>query len=119
MDPNRFFRSFRFAAQGIRAALRREQNIRFHFLAALFTVTAGVLTGLSYVEWLIILLCIGGMIALELVNTALERAVDLASPEIHPIAGEAKDMAAGAVLVFAVASAIIGLLIFLPKWLPL
>ena len=116
MDPNRFFRSFRFAAEGIRAALRREQNIRFHFLAALTVLAAGFLTGLSYAEWLVILLCIGGTTALELVNTALERAIDLASPEIHPLAKEAKDMAAGAVLVFAAASGIIGLLIFLPKW---
>jgi undecaprenol kinase len=56
------------------------------------------------------------MIALELVNSAIERVVDLASPDIHPLAKEAKDIAAGAVLVFAAASAIIGLLIFLPKW---
>lgn len=117
MERARFFRSFRFAAAGIRSAVRREQNIRFHFFAAFAVTVAGLLTGLSYGEWIIIILLIGGMIALELINTALERAVDLASPEFHPLAGEAKDMAAGAVLVFAAASAIIGLLIFLPKWL--
>lgn len=116
MDGGRFFRSFRFAAAGIRAAVVREQNIRFHLLATFAVTLAGLLTGLSSGEWMMIILLIGGMMALELVNTAIERAIDLASPEIHPLAGEAKDMAAGAVLVFAFASAIIGLLIFLPKW---
>ena len=116
MKLNRFFRSFQYAAQGITAALKKEQNIRFHFLAAIIVIVAGWLTGLSKTEWLIVILLIGGMIALELMNTAIERAVDLASPDIHPLAKQSKDMAAGAVLVFAAASAIIGLLIFLPKW---
>jgi len=56
------------------------------------------------------------MCALERMNTAIEGGVDLASPEIHPLANQAKDIAADAVLVFALFSAIIGLLIFLPKW---
>ncbi|AIY05244.1 diacylglycerol kinase [Planococcus sp. PAMC 21323] len=106
-----------FAAQGIGTALKREQNIRFHLLAAIIVVIAGWLTVLSYTEWLVVILLIAGMIALEMVNSAIERVVDLATAELHPLAKQAKDMAAGAVLVFAVASAIIGLLIFLPKWL--
>lgn len=116
MAARRFFRSFQFAAAGIGTALKREQNIRFHFLAAVVVVLAGWLTGLSSLEWLIVILLIGGMIALEMVNSAIERVVDLATAELHPLAKQAKDMAAGAVLVFAAASAIIGLLIFLPKW---
>lgn len=117
MKLSRFFRSFSFAAQGIVAAVRKEQNIRFHLMAAVVVGISGWLTGLSKTEWLIVILLIGGMLALELVNTAMERVVDLASPGVHPLAKQAKDMAAGAVLVFAAASAIIGLLIFLPKWL--
>lgn len=117
MAARRFFRSFQFAAQGIGTALKREQNIRFHVAAAVVVVLAGFLTDLSYMEWLVIVLLIGGMVALELINSAIERVVDLATSELHPLAKQAKDMAAGAVLVFAVASAIIGLLIFLPKWL--
>lgn len=116
MELNRFFRSFKYAAQGVASAMKREQNIRFHFLAGLIVFIAAFLTGLPYTEWLVIVGLVGGMIALELVNSAIERVVDLASPEIHPLAKEAKDIAAGAVLVFAAASAIIGLLIFLPKW---
>lgn len=116
MKARRFFRSFRFAAEGIKTALKHEQNIRFHILAAVVVVAAGLLTGLSLLEWLVVIVLIGGMMALEMVNSAIERVVDLATSELHPLAKQAKDMAAGAVLVFAVASAIIGLLIFLPKW---
>lgn len=116
MRARRFFRSFQFAAQGIGTALQREQNIRFHLLAAAVVVVAGFWTGLPVVEWLLVILLIGGMIALEMINSAIERVVDLATAELHPLAKQAKDLAAGAVLVFAAASAIIGLLIFLPKW---
>lgn len=77
---------------------------------------AGLVTGLSLLEWMVVIVLIGGMLALEMFNSAIERVVDLATSELHPLAKQAKDMAAGAVLVFAVASAIIGLLIFLPKW---
>jgi undecaprenol kinase len=116
MKASRFFHSFQFAVQGIGAALKREQNMRLHFLAALVVIGAGIWSGLSKGEWIIVLLLIGGMVALEMMNSAIERVVDLASPDIHPLAKEAKDIAAGAVLVFAAASAIIGLLIFIPKW---
>ncbi|MFP3321522.1 diacylglycerol kinase family protein [Planococcus sp. SIMBA_160] len=116
MKLTRFFASFRFAAQGIGTSLKREQNMQVHMLAAVIVVLAGVLTGLGRMEWMLVIVLIGGMLALELVNSALERTVDLVTEERHPLAKQAKDMAAGAVLVFAVTSAIIGLLIFLPKW---
>jgi undecaprenol kinase len=117
MKLSKFVRSFGFAAQGIATALKTEQNMRVHTFAAVTVVGAGFLTGLKLTEWLIIVILIGGMIALELVNSAFERTIDLVTSELHPLAKQAKDMAAGAVLVFAVTSAIIGLLIFLPKWI--
>jgi len=86
-------------------------------LSAVIVILAGYFTGLSRTEWYIVLLLIALMFALEMINTAIERVVDLASPNFHPLAKQAKDIAAGAVLVFALFSAIIGLLIFLPKWL--
>ncbi|TWT09097.1 diacylglycerol kinase family protein [Planomicrobium sp. CPCC 101079] len=116
MNANRFFRSFKYAAEGVRSALVKEQNVRFHFLSAIIVVIAAFFTGLSYIEWVVVIGLIGGMIALEMVNSALERVVDLVTGEFHPLAKQAKDIAAGAVLVFALASAIIGLLIFMPKW---
>ena len=116
MNVRKFFRSFRYAMEGILTAVN-EQNFRFHLVSAIIVITAGILTGLTIVEWSIIVLIIFLVIGAELINTAIERVVDLASPEFHPIAKQAKDIAAGAVLVFALASVIIGLLIFLPKWL--
>jgi len=119
MDIRKLFLSFRYAWRGIAHGFRNEQNFRFHVLAALIVTFAGWLTGLSSAEWLTVILLFGGMFALELMNTAIERIVDLVSPEYHSLAGQAKDVAAGAVLVFALASGLTGCLIFIPKWLNL
>ena len=115
MDIRKFVKSFGYAAQGLLAAMR-EQNIRFHYTSIVVVLIAGLLTGLSVTEWIILVLVMALVVGAELFNTAIERVVDLASPAIHPLAKQAKDIAAGAVLVFAIASVIIGLLIFLPKW---
>lgn len=111
-----FFKSFQYAFKGILHGLLTERNLRFHALAIIVVTIAGVLTGLTAAEWSIILILFGGMTALELINTAIERTVDLITKEIHPLAGQAKDLASGAVLIFAIFSALIGLIIFLPKW---
>ena len=116
MNARKFFRSFGYAVQGILTATK-EQNLRFHLLSAVIVIVSGILTGISIIEWMILTIVMALVIGTELINTAIERVVDLASPELHPLAKDAKDIAAGAVLVFAVASVIIGLLIFLPKWL--
>ncbi|WP_332646929.1 diacylglycerol kinase family protein [Lysinibacillus sp. 54212] len=116
MDIRKFIKSFSYALTGIWTA-SKEQNMRFHLVSMVVVIVAGLLTGLSITEWLILTLLMALVIGTEMVNTAIERVVDLASPEIHPLAKDAKDVAAGAVLVFAVCSVIIGLLIFLPKWL--
>ena len=117
MKSNNFFDSFGFAFQGFKQVIKYERNFRFHLLAALVVIFAGIMSKITLVEWTVIVLCIAGMLSLELVNSALERIVDLASPEVHILAKHAKDMSAAAVLVFACASAIIGILIFLPKWM--
>ena len=115
MDIRKFFKSFGYAIQGVATAMS-EQNFRFHLLSAITVVIAGLLTGLSITEWIIIVLVIALVIGAEMFNTAIERVVDLASPDYHPLAKQAKDIAAASVLVFAACSVIIGLLIFLPKW---
>ncbi|MGM9943828.1 MAG: diacylglycerol kinase [Lysinibacillus sp.] len=115
MDIRKFIKSFGYAIQGIVTAMS-EQNLRFHLLSTVAVVIAGLLTGLSIIEWIIIILVITLVMGAELFNTAIERVVDLASPEYHPLAKQAKDIAAAAVLVFAACSVIIGLLVFLPKW---
>ncbi|WP_336635735.1 diacylglycerol kinase family protein [Lysinibacillus fusiformis] len=116
MDLRKYLRSFGYAFEGIITA-SKEQNLKSHIMSAVIVILAGYFTGLSRTEWYIVLLLIALMFALEMINTAIERVVDLASPNLHPLAKQAKDIAAGAVLVFALFSAIIGLLIFLPKWL--
>ncbi|WP_153733211.1 diacylglycerol kinase family protein [Sporosarcina obsidiansis] len=112
-----FFKSFVYAWAGIIEGFVHGRNMKSHALSAIIVMLAGWLTGLSKTEWFIILLLISGMMALELLNTAVEHVVDLVTKEYHPLAKKAKDAAAGGVLIFAIASAIIGCLIFLPKWL--
>ncbi|MBD8028318.1 diacylglycerol kinase family protein [Ureibacillus sp. Re31] len=115
MDVHKLIKSFGYALFGIRTSLN-EQNMRIHLFSAIIVVIAGALTGISITEWLILIIAMALVIGAEMMNTAIEAVVNLASPEYHPLAKQAKDVAAGAVLVFAVASVIIGLLIFLPKW---
>ena len=112
----RFFKAFGFAFEGIVHAFKTERNFKFHVLAAIIVIVSGLLTGLKLQEWCIIFILIGGMLALELLNSAVERVIDLTTSERIPLAKQAKDLAAAAVLVFAIVSAVIGLIIFIPKW---
>ena len=109
------FHSFRYAVKGIGAAFRSEQNMQLHVLAAVLVVLAGLFFEINKAEWGLIALAIGLVWAMEIMNTAVETVIDLVSPEQHPLAGKAKDLAAGAVLVAAITAVIIGLLIFGPK----
>ena len=102
MAGNKFFRSFKFAGQGIAAAAKREQNMKFHIAAAAVVIGAAAVTGISHAEWLVIIGVIGGMIALEMINTAIESVVDMVTQAYHPLAKLAKDIAAGAVLIAAI-----------------
>jgi len=117
MKNTNIISSFIYAFEGIMQAGQSERNFRFHSFSAVIVIIVGIFSHLSTIEWILIILCIAGMLSLELINSALEKVVDLASPEIHDLAKQAKDMSAAAVLVFAGASAIIGILIFLPKWM--
>lgn len=109
-----FFKGFIFAFQGIKTAFLEQRNLRFHSAAALIVIAAGFIFEITKTEWLIALLCIAMVIGMELLNTAVEYLTDLASPEIHPLAKKAKDVAAAAVLFVSIIAAIIGLIIFLP-----
>lgn len=117
MNFRKFFKSFIYAFQGVMHVVKSEQNFRFHVFSAIVVLIAGLLTGLSKWEWIIIVMLICGMFMIELVNASIERVVDIASPEFHPLAKQAKDLAAGACLVYAICTAIVGLIIFIPKWL--
>ena len=109
------YHSFRYAIKGIGAAFRSEQNMQLHVLATVLVVLAGIYFELNQTEWGLLVLAIGLVWAMEIMNTAVETVVNLVSPQQHPLAGKAKDLAAGAVLVAAITAAIIGLLVLGPK----
>lgn len=92
-----------------------EMNARIHLVITILVIISGIVFRVNLTEWAILALCIGSVLAAEGFNTAIEHLTDLASPEHHPLAGKAKDTAAGAVLICAIASSIAGLLIFVPK----
>mgnify|MGYP000075557487 FL=1 len=91
--------------------------MKIHCAAAILVVIAGVILKISSLEWCICLTLFGLIMALELVNTAVEAVVDLVTEERKPLAKIAKDTAAGAVLIAAIMAAIAGIIIFLPKGL--
>lgn len=107
-------KSFAFAWKGIGSFVRKEHNAWIHCSAIIVVTIAGFLFSITRTEWLIILLCFGIVLAAEAFNTAIERLVNLVSPDYHPIAGDVKDIAAGAVLICATTAAVIGAIIFIP-----
>ncbi len=107
-----FLRSFGFAAQGFRVAFKTERNTKVMCLGALLSIIAGFVVGLDPIRWAIVLLCCGVVIFAELINTTIETVVDLVSPEFHPLAGRAKDMAAAAVYLLCLFVAIVGIIVF-------
>ncbi|MBT2685736.1 diacylglycerol kinase family protein [Bacillus sp. ISL-37] len=107
--------SFKFGFEGIAAAAAKERNVQIHLAISVIVILSGFIFSINKYEWIAIILSIGGMVSMEMINTAIERTVDLYTKEYHPLAKQAKDIAAGAVLVFAIASVIIGLIIFLPR----
>ncbi len=112
-------RSFKYAGRGIARLIGREHNAWIHCAAAVCVVIAGFLFRLSGLEWVAVVLCIGAVFAAEGFNSAIEALCDRVSPEYDEAIKHAKDLAAGAVLIFAIMSVVVGLLIFIPKILSL
>ena len=111
-DHPSFRRSFLFALQGFRTAVATERNIKVMLCAGVCAVVAGLALGLDPLGWAIVLLCCAVVIMAELFNTAVETVVDLVSPEFHPLAGRAKDIAAAAVWFLSAVVAVVGVLVF-------
>jgi diacylglycerol kinase (ATP) len=107
-------RSVRCAVQGVRVMLASQQNAWIHAVATVMVGVLGVTVGLSTADWCWIVLAVVAVWTAEALNTAFEFLTDVASPAFHPLAGKAKDVAAGAVLITAVGSVLIGLLVFGP-----
>jgi diacylglycerol kinase (ATP) len=114
----RLIRSFRYATRGVAMLVALQANARIHLAATVLAVVLGFVLNIKPWEWCAIVGAIGLVWTAEGINTALEALTDLVSPNEHPLAGRAKDIAAGAVLCAAIAAAAIGVIVFLPRLIP-
>jgi diacylglycerol kinase (ATP) len=108
-------RAFGYAWKGIVSGFISERNMKLHVIAAIAVIGLGIYCAISSIEWLALIFCIAGVFVAELFNTALEKLTNLVSPGHHPEAGAVKDLAAGAVLLMAIAAVVTGAVIFIPK----
>jgi diacylglycerol kinase (ATP) len=115
MNFSKFLRSFVIGSVGFAHALRTEQNMRLHCVAAVAVVALGCWLKLAAWEWVAVVLAIGMVTSAECVNTALERLADRVSREHDPLIRQAKDCGSAAVLVLAIAAAFVGGIVFGPK----
>jgi diacylglycerol kinase len=110
----RIIRSFYFAFAGLAYLFRTQRNARIHAVIGTIACLLAAWVGISRAEWAVLVFTIALVLILEGLNTAVEAAIDLASPDVHPLAKAAKDLAAGMVLIAAIASVAVGLLILGP-----
>ena len=111
----KLIKRFKYAFEGILIGIKEEQNMKIHITIMILVIIFGIMLKINTTEWIICILLFGLVISMELINTAIENTVDLITKEKNQQAKIAKDVAAGAVLVSAIVSAIIGLMIFVPK----
>ena len=107
--------SFKYAIEGIISSFKTEQNMKIHIFIMILVIILGIVLKLSALEWIILTIVVALVISAELFNTTIETVVDMITKEKNEKAKLAKDVAAGAVLVLAIGSVIIGLIIFIPK----
>ena len=109
-----FFRSVEFALQGVKQFFSRDRNGKIQTVIGITAIILGCIVSLSSVQWLLVLFCIGLVISLEMINSAIEKYCDLVTTDFHPGIKVIKDVAAGAVLIASLMSLVIGLIIFIP-----
>lgn len=112
MKPKNWLESLNCAIEGVLWAARSQRHLRYHFLAAIAVLLFALFLGMSSLEFILLTFAITLVLFAELVNTAVEVVVDMVSPDFHPMARQAKDVAAGAVLVASVGAAIMGFFAF-------
>ena len=110
-----FWRSLDQAWRGLIFTWRTQGHFRFHIIAGICVLGCAWWSEVSRFEWLILTLAIGSVIGTEVINSALEIVVDMVQPNFHPLAGIAKDVAAGAVLVTAIQAVVVGWIVFFPR----
>lgn len=108
-------KSFGYAFEGIWTGIKKERNMKIHCCAMVLVIMAGFVLQISAVKWCLCFILFGLVMALELVNTAVEAVVDLVTEEKKPLAKIAKDTAAGAVLIAAIMAVAAGCIIFIPE----
>ena len=111
----RFFKSFAYAASGVKKAFLAGRNLKVMAGCFVLVVAFGFLFDVSAAEWIALLICSGVVLSLEMFNTAIEQWTDLVEPAYSKTAGTVKDLAAGAVLTAAVFSAVVACVIFIPR----
>ena len=110
-----FIDSMNHAIDGINYTIDHERNFKIEMSIAMLVIVAGFFFKVSKIEWLILLLTTSSVLVLELVNTSIERCVDLVTKDYQELAKHAKDVSAGAVLLASLFSICVGIIIFLPK----
>lgn len=115
MKNKKLINSFKYAFIGIGSAFWTERNMKIHVSIMLLVIIMGIIFKISVTEWIVCICWFAIVIGGEMFNTAIEQVVNIAMPEKDERAKLAKDISAGGVLVFAIGSAIVGLIIFLPK----
>ncbi len=110
-----FFKSWKYAWEGIRFCFGKEQNLTFMTIIGLFVIISGFYFNISKAEWLVVLILITAVMSLELFNTGIEYFLDLFHPEINEKVKNIKDLIAGGVAIISIGAAIIGFIIFAPK----
>ena len=108
-------KSFSYAFAGLRVLFREEHNARIHAVAAVLAVAMGFLFRISPMEWIAVVIVIGMVFAAEIINSSIERTADFVKAERDDRKRDIKDLGAAAVLVCAIAAAVVGIIIFLPK----
>jgi diacylglycerol kinase (ATP) len=111
VNPRKFLESLKYALEGLEYCIKTQRNLRIHFVFAVAAILTSLLLNISRIEFVLIVIVISLVIVCEMINTAIERAVDTTTLEYHPIAKISKDVAAGAVLVSAINAVVVGWLI--------
>ncbi|MDO5301714.1 MAG: diacylglycerol kinase [Tissierellia bacterium] len=115
MKRGNFIKSFNYATQGIISSITTERNMKFHYLASLGVIALSLMFNLSRIEFIMMFFAVTLVISMELINTAIERTVDLVTQEYHPLAKLVKDISAGAVLLTAINAAVTAYLLFFDR----
>lgn len=112
-ETRQLIKRFRFAGEGIATAIQSERNLQIQMGVTIVIIPVSIIIHVDFISMIIIIMLCGIVLSLELINTAIEHVVDLVTETYHPLAKKAKDISAGAVLLFSAFSVIIGLLIII------